>query len=52
MKYILVIVAALAGIKFLADTPYFAQLFAENKELFVAFALTIASKPLLKKIFE
>lgn len=52
MKYILVIVAALAGIKFLADSAYFAQLFAENKELFVALALTIASKPLLKKIFE
>ncbi|MCW8856795.1 MAG: hypothetical protein OQJ95_05475 [Kangiella sp.] len=52
MKYILVIVAALAGIKFLADTPYFAQLFAENKELCVALLLTIASKPLLKRLFD
>ncbi|NVK22822.1 MAG: hypothetical protein HWD86_09910 [Kangiellaceae bacterium] len=52
MKYVLAIVALLIGYKYVAGNPEIMTMITNNKEIIGALVLTIASKPLLKRIFE
>lgn len=51
MKYLLGIVALLVVTKFALTSPDVMFYFNGNKELLLAIAITLASKPLLKRIF-
>ena len=52
MKYVLAVIAAVVGIKFLMEEPMVWETAQQNKELLGALVLTILAKPLLKKIFD
>ncbi len=52
MKYVLGAIALLVATKFVLTTPEVMNYFSHNKELIVAIALTLASRPVLKRIFE
>lgn len=52
MKYIVGLIVLLVASKFIMTTPDVMSYFNNNKELVMALALTLASRPLLKRIFE
>ena len=52
MKYIFGLIALLVATKLALNTPDVMNLFNNNKELIVAVALTVASRPFLKRIFD
>ncbi len=52
MKYLLGILALLVGTKFVLTNPEIMTLLSNNKELVVALAITLASRPFLKRIFD
>ncbi|WP_170114193.1 hypothetical protein [Kangiella spongicola] len=52
MKYVLAVILAVVGIKFLLNEPMIWEVAQQNKELLGAVVLTILAKPLLKRIFE
>lgn len=52
MKYLIGLIAILVASKYAISTPEALSYFNNNKELVMAIALTFASRPLLKRIFE
>ncbi len=52
MKYLIGLIVLLVASKYIISTPDVMSYFNTNKELVMALAITLASRPLLKRIFE